>query len=199
MNKPTDTPTKDRLLKSGAILFAEKGFAGVSVREICEHAETSMNMIHHYFESKDGLLKAIVEQFSANVYAVPMRLLDKPPRSKEDFQSRIEMLFEATLDAYIEHRLILLVVIRELANPGALAEYMKRFGDFLEQAKKKGFVRKELDSDMVTGFLLDRILNQVQFVPWIRKIYGRDILSDPKYNKQWCKSNLDLFMNGILP
>ena len=199
MNKPTDTPTKDRLLKSGAILFAEKGFAGVSVREICKHAETSMNMIHHYFESKDGLLQAIVEQFSTHVYAVPMRLLDKPPRSKEDLQSRIELLFEATLDASIEHRVILMVVIRELANPGALAEYMKRFGDFLEQAKKKGFVRKELDSDMVTGFLLDRIINQIQFAPWIKKIYGRDILSDPKYNKQWCQSNLDLFMNGILP
>ena len=76
---------------------------------------------------------------------------------------------------------------------------MKRFSDFLEQAKKKGFVRKELDADMVSGFLLDRMINQIQFAPWIKKIYGRDILSDPEYNKQWCQSNLDLFMNGILP
>ena len=199
MHKSTAPPTKERLLTSGALLFAEKGFAGVSVREICQHAETSMNMIHHYFESKDGLLKAIVEQFSSHVFALPMRLLDKPPRSKEDFESRIEMLFEATLDACIEHRVILMVAVREQANPGALAEYMKRFEDFLEQAKKKGFVRKELDSGMVPGFLLERIINQIQFAPWIKKIYAKDILGDPKYQKQWCQSNLDLFMNGILP
>jgi len=199
MNKSADIPTKDRLLASGAVLFAEKGFGGVSVREICKHAATSMNIIHHYFVNKEGLLKAIVEQFSSRVFAFPMRLLDKPPRSGEDFFSRIEMLFEATLDAYIEHRIVMMVVIREQANPGALTEYMRRFADFPEQAKKKGFVRKELDSDMITGFLLDRIVNQVQFAPWIKKNYGTDLLCDRIYKERWCKSNLDLFINGIIP
>ena len=106
MDKSTDPPVKDRLLTSGAILFAEKGFGGVSVREICKHANTSMSMIHHYFENKDGLLKAIVEQFGSHVFAVPMRILDKAPRSEEDFLIRIEMLFESTLEAFIENRMV---------------------------------------------------------------------------------------------
>ena len=46
-------PSKERLMSSGAALFSEKGYAGVSVREICKHAKTSMNMIHHYFKNKD--------------------------------------------------------------------------------------------------------------------------------------------------
>jgi AcrR family transcriptional regulator len=179
-------------------LFAERGFSGVSVRKICEHAGTSMNMIHHYFGSKAGLLDAIVEQFSSGVFAVPMRLLDKSPRSRDDFLSRIEMLFEATLDAYIEHRSVLLVVIREQADPEALPEYMARFARFLDEAKEKGYVRKGLDSDMVTGFLLDRILNQVQLAPWIKRNYGTDLLSDPEYKRRWCQANLDVFVNGII-
>ena len=80
---------------SGALVFAEKGFDGGSVREICKHASTSINMVHHYFGSKAGLLDAIVEQFSSQVFAVPMRLLETPPKSGDDFGSRIEMLFEA--------------------------------------------------------------------------------------------------------
>lgn len=169
------------------------------MREVCKHANTSLNMIHHYFGSKVGLLNAIVEQYSSEVFAIPMRLLEKPARSKEDFQSRIELLFETTLDAYIEQREVMMVVVREQADPGALPQYMARFAEFLEQAKTKGFVRKALDSDMITGFILDRILNQVQFAPWIKRNYGIDLLTDAEYKKRWCKSNLDVFVNGIMP
>ncbi len=198
MEKTANLSTKDTLLKSGAILIAEKGYNGVSVREICTHANTSINMIHHYFKSKEGLLKAIVQQFGLNVFAVPMRLLDKSPKSKEEFQSRIEMLFESTLDAYLQERVLLMVILREQPNPPALVEYMERFSKFIEQAKEKGFVRSELDSEMVTGFLLDRILNQVQFAPWLKKIYGFDLHGDPEYKERWCASNLDLFLYGML-
>jgi AcrR family transcriptional regulator len=193
-----EASTRERLLMSGALLFAEKGFKGGSVREICEHANTSMNMIHHYFGSKAGLMDAIVEQFGSQVFAVPMRLLDTPAKSRDDFSSRMEMLFEATLDAYIEQRSVLMVVVREQADPPALTQYMKRFTEFLDQGKKKGFVRKDLDTQMVTGAMLDRIANQVQFAPWVKRNYGTD-LSDPAYKKRWCASNLDLFLHGMLP
>lgn len=169
----------------------------MSVREVCKHANTSMNMIHHYFGSKDGLLDAIVEQYSSGIFAVPIRLLDPPPRSKEDFQSRMEMIFEAMVDAYIEHREVMMVVVREQADPSALPEYMERLAEFLEQAKKSGFVRKELDPEMITGFMIDRILNQVQFAPWIKRTYGPDLLTDSVYKRRWCRSNLDVFLHGI--
>jgi AcrR family transcriptional regulator len=197
MSEANQQPTRERLLSSGAELIAENGFDGASVREICAHAETSINMIHHYFGSKQGLLDAIVEQFSSGVFAVPMRLLDKDPRSKEDFLSRIELLFESTLDAYIENRSVLLVVVREQADPKALPEYMARFASFLERAKENGFVREEIDPEMITGFFLDRILNQVQLAPWIKRNYGTDLLSDPDYKRRWCQSNLEVFINGI--
>jgi AcrR family transcriptional regulator len=199
VGESTHPSTRSRLLTSGARLIAEKGFDGVSVREICAHAGTSMNMIHYYFGNKQGLLDAIVEQFSSGVFAVPMRLLEKDPRSQEDFLSRIELLFESTLDAYIEHRSVLMVVVREQADPEALPEYMARFANFLDRAKEMGFVREEVDSEMITGFLLDRILNQVQLAPWIKRNYGTDLLSDPEYKQRWCRSNLDVFMNGIVP
>ena len=198
MSKSIQPSTRSRLLTSGAHLIAEKGFDGVSVREICADAGTSMNMIHYYFGSKQGLLDEIVEQFSSGVFAVPMRLLEKEPRSKEDFLSRIELLFESTLDAYIEHRSVLMVVVREQADPEALPEYIARFASFLDRAKEKGFVREEVDSDMITGFLLDRILNQVQLAPWIKRNHGTDLLSDPVYKQRWCQSNLDVFVNGIV-
>lgn len=199
MHESDSLPSRSRLLQSGALLMAEKGFDGVTVREICTHAGTSNNMVHHYFDSKQGLLNAIVDEFSSGVFAIPMRLLEKEPRSREEFLSIIELLFETTLEAYIEHRSVMLVVVREQADPDALPIYMERVAAFLESAKKKGFVRENVDTGMITGFFLDRILNQVQFAPWIKRNYGTDLLSDPEYKQQWCRSNLDVLMNGIVP
>ncbi len=198
MKKPEQIPAKERILASAALLFAEKGFKGVSVREICKHAGTSMNMIHHYYGSKGGLLESIIEQFGSKVFAIPMRLLDKAPRSKDDFISRFELLFETTLDAYIEQRAVFMVVIREQASPDALPEYMSRVSKFIKSAKSAGFVRQELDADMITGFMLDRILNQVQLAPWIEQNYGKSVMNDPDYKRQWCAANLDVFLYGLV-
>lgn len=198
MTEVVPSPPKDRLLTSGAHLMAERGFEGVSVREICADAGTSNNMVHHYFGTKQGLLDAIVDEFSTEVFAIPMRLMDKEPRSKEEFLSIIELLFETTLEAFIEHRSVMMVVVREQADPVALPKYMKHVAAFLEQAKARGYVRREVDTDMITGFFLDRILNQVQFAPWIQRVYGTDLLSDPGYRQQWCESNLDVLLNGIV-
>ena len=169
------------------------------MREICAHAGTSINMVHHYFGSKQGLLDAIVDQFSSGVFALPMLILDKEPRSKVEFMSMLELLFDSTLDAFIEHRAVMMVVVREQADPEALPTYMEHVGAFLERAKEKGFVRDDVDTDMITGFLLDRMLNQVQFAPWIQRNYGTDLLSDPEYRQRWSRSNVDVFLNGIVP
>ncbi|MDX8400796.1 MAG: TetR/AcrR family transcriptional regulator [Gallionellaceae bacterium] len=190
-------PTKERLLETGARLFAEKGFAGVSARKICSQAGTTSNMVHHFFGSKQGLLSAIAEQLSIAIFAIPIRLLKTPPVSKEEFASRMQMLFETTLEAYIEHRDLLLVVVREDIDTQGVLDYTKAFAEFLERAKREGFVRKQLDSEITTGAIIDRILNQVSFAPQIKRVHGLDIISDGDYRQRWCKLNLDLFLNGM--
>ena len=44
-----------RLLETATELFAEKGYAGASVREIVEKAGVSKPVLYYYFKSKEGL------------------------------------------------------------------------------------------------------------------------------------------------
>ncbi|MEM6533850.1 MAG: TetR/AcrR family transcriptional regulator [Myxococcota bacterium] len=200
MNAPRKgKPARERLLEVGASLFSERGFKGVSVREICKNAATSINMVHHYFGSKEGLLDAILERFDARVFATPMRVIAKPPSSREDFVSRLTLLFETTLDAYIEEREVIVLAVREQADLPAAQAYQSRFAEFIDEGKRLHFVRQEIDSEMISGAMLDRILNQVQFAPWIKRMSGRDILSDTDYRERWCRSNFDMFCHGFLP
>ena len=193
-----DVTPKQRLLSAAMSLIAEHGFSGVSVRQICNEAGTSINMLHHYFGSKQGVLEAIVAEFDDAVFSGAIRLVEHEPRSRDDFVSRIEMLFEATLDAYVEHRSLMMVVLREQANPATLPSFLSKIAEFFDKGAELGFVRAEVDSAMITGFLHDRIINQVHLAPWIAANYGTDPLTDVEYRRRWSRANVDVLLHGIV-
>jgi len=64
-----DPDTKTRIFRVAAHLFAEKGYNGVSMREISEHAGMSKPTIYYYFGSKEGLYRDLVDTGNAHVLA----------------------------------------------------------------------------------------------------------------------------------
>ena len=56
---------RQRLLEMATKLFAEKGYAGTSVREIVDRAGVSKPVLYYYFKSKEGLFYAILEWAAA--------------------------------------------------------------------------------------------------------------------------------------
>ncbi len=57
----TETDTKEHIFKIAAQLFAEKGFNGVSMRELSEQSGVSKPTIYYYFGSKEGIYRALLE------------------------------------------------------------------------------------------------------------------------------------------
>lgn len=53
--------TRRRLIETGERLIAERGLDGVSVREIAAVAGANSGSIHYHFDSREGLLRAILE------------------------------------------------------------------------------------------------------------------------------------------
>lgn len=191
-------PVKDRLLIAGTALFAEKGFDSVSVREICKHAGTSMNMIHHYFGNKEGLFEAIVSSFTEKVFTFPLRLLEKEVQTKEEFITLIELFFEETLTALIEQRTVLQVITRHEVEASAMSELIQKFVLFLTSSQKNGFVQAGVEPELMSGFLMDRLATQVLYAPQISKYSEYDLLGDPDYRTRWTRSNLNLFLYGLV-
>ena len=192
------TPPRDRLLVTGASIFANKGFGGGTIREICELAGTSPNMIHHYFGSKLGLYEEILSGFSQHVLEVPLRIIKDPPQSKENLIARIEIFIAETLQALTSKPDVFRMVVREKAILDAFDTYGDRLVRYLKAGQKAGFVRQEIDPEMLTGAILDRLGNQILFATWINEITGEDILVEGQYRKRWLSANIDLLLNGIL-
>jgi TetR/AcrR family transcriptional repressor of nem operon len=61
-----DSPTKQRLLDAAQALMLAQGFTATTVDEICEKARLTKGSFFHYFDSKDGLGRALLERFCSS-------------------------------------------------------------------------------------------------------------------------------------
>src|SRR3954466_3585705 len=55
------SPSADRILLSALELFSSKGYDATSVREICEAAGITKPTLYHFYGSKEGVYRAIVD------------------------------------------------------------------------------------------------------------------------------------------
>ena len=63
MPAPKNAATRDRLIESARFLFWERGYAGTSMSELLAHAEVNSGSFYHFFDSKEALLRAVLEQY----------------------------------------------------------------------------------------------------------------------------------------
>jgi AcrR family transcriptional regulator len=59
--KQRDRETRDRLLKSAAQLFADRGFKKVTVRDICRAARANVASVNYHFGDKTGLYREVLQ------------------------------------------------------------------------------------------------------------------------------------------
>jgi AcrR family transcriptional regulator len=55
------TPSPERILQSALRLFSEKGYDAASVREICEASGITKPTLYHFYGSKEGVYRALVD------------------------------------------------------------------------------------------------------------------------------------------
>jgi AcrR family transcriptional regulator len=80
MNNPSKSvhpkSTTERLLDSAERLFADKGVAATSLREITTEASANLASVSYHFGSKEGLLREVLGRRIKPVNAVRVGLLD---------------------------------------------------------------------------------------------------------------------------
>jgi len=56
--------TRERILDSAQTLILERGFAGVSVDQLCQHLGLTKGAFFHHFKSKRELARALIRRFA---------------------------------------------------------------------------------------------------------------------------------------
>ena len=140
---------KDRILNGAAVVFAEKGFSRATMDDIAKKIGVSKGALYLYFKSKGQLFEELCRASSRNL--------------EENLNSAFSgMDIEKGADAYFDKEMRLSAAhvslwLQTLAEAGSnrVVQKMQEQTDarvlevltrFVEELKKRGVVRRELDS-----------------------------------------------------
>jgi AcrR family transcriptional regulator len=169
------------LLEAGAELFAARGPAHVTVRDIAERARVNHGLVHHYFGSKEALLKAVVRDFTSRFAAESITAFDQlfASAGRTDF-SRI--MARLILDGYDPN---------EFTGDDPT---IRNILAFAEQAKEGGFLREGLDPRLVTAMGFALHLGWLVFEPHLLVATGLAVRGKDRVREQIFRSYLQLIL-----
>jgi AcrR family transcriptional regulator len=114
-----DLETRARLLNAAARLFAEHGFARVTVRDICKRAHANIAAVNYHFGGKDGLYHAVmrmaIETMQATTEDARTAGRGLPPDQR--LRAYVSVFLNRILGKGHETSWIHQLMLRELSDP----------------------------------------------------------------------------------
>lgn len=137
--------TKEQILEAAEKLFAEKGFAATTLREIAKASGASGPLIVFHFNDKQGLYNAV----KAAIIHRHIEAHNKNPPPDDSFQALVEHLLTSMFRFYRDNPTMM-----RLANWGRLEgdidpwpgedEWHHAYLDRIRQAQERGEIRDDL-------------------------------------------------------
>ena len=191
---PRDTEAKlSHILRHAARIFAEKSFAGASIRDISRATGISLSGLYYYFDSKQKLLYLIQHEAFTMILA---RLQCRLPSTSEP-ASRLRILVGNHVDYFLTHPHELKVLSHEedvLEEPlhGLVADLKRKY---------YGLARKIFDEVAAAGLapgLNPRVavLSLFGMMNWVYKWHNPEV--DPG-SDELTDAIVRIFLYGVLP
>ena len=153
--RPTDV--KETIIQESIKLFLAKGFRGTSVKEITEAVGIGRGTLYWYFKSKDEILESIFDRWE-KAFVEGLR---KAVNGREgDFVAKYKAFHKFSTEFARDQRELAIVfnnLTNEIVGSHSPAEpmikaahdrYCKVLQDMLEEGKKDGSVRKDIDPSL---------------------------------------------------
>jgi TetR/AcrR family transcriptional regulator len=164
--------TAEKVMTAASALFAEKGYANVSIRDICKATGTTAPVIYYYFGSKKGLFDAVArKQISMGDFVARLSKFSEAPDPKRG----IESLIASYLSYFPEHSFDAGLYMRDSAtldkhSARIVSDDLERISKIvtalIERSIAKGQFRKtdpEMASDCLLGMLNRVIFQHIHF------------------------------------
>lgn len=203
-SKAAPLDAKMELIRSAKILFAQKGFDGVSVKEIADHAGVNISLISYHFGGKEALYRSCLEQFGIQRLASAERMLTEV-ESMEEFRTRLTIFVEDFIEQHAKEPEVTSIVHRECVSGHPIIDelfakfFMKQFKcliGFFEKARDKNILRKDMDPMIAVGTFFGSIIHILRTAPLAEKHFGVKI-TDPAFKKNFVTNVIQNLLQGI--
>lgn len=190
-----------RILTVAAGLFAEKGYAAVSVSDIAAAAGGSKANVFHHFSTKDALYLAVIRS-ACEGFA---KELDEMAENHDDDRNRLRSIAISHMSHLMSNpdsmRLILREVFAEDSGidraliASILHQNFELIVSRVKQGQKNGRFRKDVDSAMVAVVLLALNIFYFQTSTILERFEG---LKDVDSPQRFAEDAFDTFSKGLL-
>jgi AcrR family transcriptional regulator len=172
-------------------LFAKRGFAGTSVRDIAQAADVNVSMISYYFGSKEKLIEALF-QLRMNESRSRLETLlmdgDLVPMQK------INLLIESVIDRLMGNQCFHNIMLREQLSSErtpVISEYIMNLKlrnvelmqKLILEGQEAGVFRKDIDMSLMTTTLYGTINYAIATQDFYRKINNLESMEDEEFHK----------------
>jgi AcrR family transcriptional regulator len=144
--------TKANILEVATHEFSEKGLSGGRIDEIAERTRTSKRMIYYYFESKEGLYRAVLEESYRRIRTIEATLDVENKSPLEALAQHVRFTFDFQL---ANTDFIRLVMVENIHHGQHIAQLSKTQQEsmgaiqtlrgIVERGVREGVMRKDLD------------------------------------------------------
>ncbi len=153
-------------------MFAERGYANVSIRDICKEAEVTPPMIYYYFRSKKGLFQAVTRH-KISMKEFIERL--KNASAKGEVEEKIKAFNEVYLSSFPEEAFRVGFYIKDDASldkesarkvAEGFDEIMSILEKIIQEGIEKGEFRRtdaKVSADMLLGLLNHVLFQKIHF------------------------------------
>lgn len=135
-----ETDAKARIMAAARRLIAERGFVGVTVRDITDSAGVNTAAVNYYFRSKDELIRNVFEEGLKPVIAARHAALDACLSSAQGSVPTLAAVSEALIRPLVElssgqYREVMLMLMhaRSIATPTTAAVVVEQFAPVHER------------------------------------------------------------------
>jgi TetR/AcrR family transcriptional regulator len=154
--------SRSRLLRAGIALFAEKGYADTSVREIVARAGVTKPVLYYYFDNKEGIFRAILDWAVEQQEAMLSTVLERPGSVLDRLIHLYRHVYQGVKENQALFRMIhnLMFGLPQGAPQYDLEQYQQRMVDVIKAIYLEGLAKgevKETNPDEVAFLVLGLI------------------------------------------
>jgi len=160
------------IIAAATSLIAERGVAGVSIRDIAKAANVNHGLITRHFGSKDELIKTIGLNLVDSIF--------------EDFQKKGYALHDILLAGLDDYSLNLRAIVRILLDDtdqkmsDGASSLLNKLLDWIKTEQSAARISPELEPMVVLVILASLVLGTELFSPYIKKLKN---LSDKSFQE----------------
>lgn len=196
MEKEKDSRTK--LIEAAIPLFAAKGLASVSIRELAEAANVNSALISYYFGGKDGLYMGVLEELFSPVSS----FLDDFGKLEATPLERMEYYAKAVLSVHKKNPYLMRFVHSEMTNPTfalkiIFEKYISRIYQFVHKIFADGIKEGYFKADLDPTYATISLAGMMNFYFIMRPITKEFLTDGINHDEKYVMQAVQIYLNGV--